>query len=142
MLTTTACSTPKNSGDGRPSRFAGSRNRRRYCVRIATATIAGFAVASSIRAYLALDYHVQQGRGDQPALIYDSPVTGDASTRYTYEQLCDEVARFAGALWQLGVEKGDTVVIYMPMIPETIVAMLACAYWGDSLGGLRRICRA
>ena len=79
--------------------------------------------------YLALDIHVQQGRGSQPALIYDSPVTGQQQS-YTFEQLCEETARFAGALRQLGVEKGDTVVIYMPMIPETIIAMLACARIG------------
>lgn len=79
--------------------------------------------------YLALDFHVEQGRGDQPALIYDSPVAESHRT-YTYKQLRDEVARFAGALSQLGVAKGDTVVIYMPMIPETIVAMLACARIG------------
>ena len=79
--------------------------------------------------YLALDFHVEQGRGDQLALIYDSPVT-QTRRSYTYQQLRDEVARFAGALAQLGVAKGDTVVIYMPMIPETNVAMLACARIG------------
>jgi propionyl-CoA synthetase len=80
-------------------------------------------------AYLALDHHVQQGRGSQVALIYDSPVTGVQET-CTYQQLCERTARFAGALQSLGVEQGDRVVIYMPMIPETIVAMLACARIG------------
>ena len=79
--------------------------------------------------YLALDVHVEQGRGDQPALIYDSPVTSTQRV-YTYRQLLSNVARFAGALTQLGVQKGDTVVIYMPMIPETVVGMLACARIG------------
>ncbi len=79
--------------------------------------------------YLALDYHVEQGRGDQPALIYDSPVT-QTKRVYTYQELLDRVANFAGVLSQQGVTKGDTVVIYMPMIPETIIAMLACARIG------------
>ncbi len=80
-------------------------------------------------AYLALDYHLQQGRGEQLALIYDSPVTSTKET-YTYLRLHDQVSRFAGVLQQLGVGKGDTVVIYMPMIPQTIIAMLACARVG------------
>jgi acyl-coenzyme A synthetase/AMP-(fatty) acid ligase len=79
--------------------------------------------------YLALDFQVEQGRGDQLALIYDSPVT-DTETSFTYRQLLERVARFAGALHDLGVRKADTVVIYMPMIPEAIIAMLACARLG------------
>ena len=79
--------------------------------------------------YNALDYHVEQGRGDQKALIYDSPVT-DTVRSYTYRELTSEVARFAGALQGLGVVKGDTVVIYMPMVPEAVIAMLACARIG------------
>src|SRR4051812_3744924 len=77
----------------------------------------------------ALDRHVEAGRGAQPALIYDSPVTGTTRT-YTYEQLRDEVARFAGVLAGLGVGRGDRVVIYLPMVPEAAVAMLACARIG------------
>ncbi|MGC8536289.1 MAG: propionyl-CoA synthetase [Rhizomicrobium sp.] len=80
-------------------------------------------------AYLALDYHVENGRAEQAALLYDSPVTG-SKRQYTYRQLRDEVARFAGALRTLGVAKGDRVIIYMPMIPEAVVAMLACARLG------------
>jgi propionyl-CoA synthetase len=76
-----------------------------------------------------LDRHVRDGRGDQAALIYDSPVTGTSRT-FTYRQLLDEVARFAGVLGGLGIGKGDRVVIYMPMIPEAVVAMLACARLG------------
>ena len=79
--------------------------------------------------YNALDHHIDQGRGDQLALIYDSPVT-DTIKKYTYTQLRDEVALFAGVLKAQGVEKGDRVLIYMPMIPEAAVAMLACARIG------------
>src|SRR5690242_11230247 len=77
----------------------------------------------------ALDRHVGAGRADQLALIYDSPVTGTTAT-YTYRELRDEVARFAGALAAQGVERGDRVVIYMPMVPEAVIAMLACARIG------------
>lgn len=76
-----------------------------------------------------LDYHIQQGRGEQLALIYDSPVT-QTIRRYSYVQLLHEVSRFAGVLTDLGVQKGDTVVLYMPMIPEAVIAMLACARIG------------
>ena len=79
--------------------------------------------------YNALDLHVDGGRGQQPALIYDSPVTRTIRT-FTYVQLRDEVARCAGALAAQGVVKGDRVVIYMPMIPEAVIAMLACARLG------------
>lgn len=79
--------------------------------------------------YLALDHHVASGRGDQAALIYDSPVTGTKEV-YTYAQLLGHVALFAGALHNLGVGKGDRVIVYMPMVPQTIVAMLACARLG------------
>jgi propionyl-CoA synthetase len=80
-------------------------------------------------AHNALDRHVEAGRGDKVALIYDSPVTG-ALRRYTYAELLDEVARLAGALTSIGVGKGDAVVLYMPMIPEAAIAMLACARVG------------
>lgn len=79
--------------------------------------------------YLAIDYHVENGRAEQTALIYDSPVTNTIRS-YTYRQLQQEVARLAGALLQMGVRKGDTVIIYMPMIPEAAFAMLACARIG------------
>ncbi|WP_027936382.1 propionyl-CoA synthetase [Amycolatopsis sp. ATCC 39116] len=80
-------------------------------------------------AYNALDRHVERGRGEQPALIWDSPVTGGKRT-FTYAQLRDEVALFAGALRSLGVGKGDRVIVYLPMVPEAAVAMLACARIG------------
>ena len=79
--------------------------------------------------YNALDLHVDDGHGEQLALIYDSPVTNSIKT-FTYRQLRDQVAGFAGALSRLGVAKGDRVVVYMPMIPEAVVAMLACARLG------------
>ncbi|MGF1791001.1 propionyl-CoA synthetase [Photobacterium profundum] len=88
-----------------------------------------FADGELNTAYLALDYHVDNGRGDQTALIYDSPVTGKKA-RYSYRVLRDQVAKTAGMLVSLGVEKGDRVVIYMPMIPEAAMAMLACARLG------------
>jgi propionyl-CoA synthetase len=79
--------------------------------------------------YNALDRHVEQGRGNQPALIYDSPVTGTIKT-FSYRELLDEVARFAGVLVRQGIQKGDRVIIYMPMVPEAVIAMLACARVG------------
>jgi propionyl-CoA synthetase len=77
----------------------------------------------------ALDRHVAGGRGDQIALIYDSPVTGTVQ-RFTYAELLERVAKAAGALRELGVEKGDRVVVYMPMVPEAVITMLACARLG------------
>jgi len=77
----------------------------------------------------AVDRHVLGGRGDQVALVYDSPVTG-VVRRYTYRELRDEVARVAGGLRSLGVERGDRVIVYMPMIPEAVISMLACARIG------------
>ena len=79
--------------------------------------------------YNAVDLHVDAGRGDQAAVIYDSPVT-DTITTYTYNDLKDQVSRFAGALKERGVTKGDRVIIYMPMIPQAVFAMLACARIG------------
>jgi propionyl-CoA synthetase len=77
----------------------------------------------------AVDRHVRDGRGGQPALVYDSPVTGTCRT-FTYRELHDQVALFAGVLRGLGVSVGDRVIIYMPMIPEALMAMLACARIG------------
>jgi propionyl-CoA synthetase len=79
--------------------------------------------------YNAVDLHVDRGRGKQPALVYDSPVTQTVRA-FTYFELREAVARFAGALRRQGVERGDRVVIYMPMVPEAIIAMLACARIG------------
>jgi propionyl-CoA synthetase len=79
--------------------------------------------------YNALDRHVERGRAAQVALIHDSPVTG-ATKSFTYLQLRDEVAKLAGVLLEQGVQRGDRVIIYMPMVPEAVMAMLACARIG------------
>ena len=79
--------------------------------------------------HLTVDYHVDNGRGDQTALIYDSPVTGQ-QRKYSYRELRDEIATCAGMLRAHGVEKGDRVIIYLPMIPEAVISMLACARLG------------
>jgi propionyl-CoA synthetase len=88
-----------------------------------------FPDASLNTCFNALDRHVAAGRADQPALIYDSPVTG-TTRQLTYAALLEEVAAFAGVLRGLGVDKGDRVVVYMPMVPEAVIAMLACARLG------------
>jgi propionyl-CoA synthetase len=88
-----------------------------------------FAGAQFNTCYNALDRHVDGGRAEQAALIHDSPVTGTVRT-YSYRELRDAVARFAGALRAQGVNTGDRVVIYMPMVPEAAIAMLACARIG------------
>jgi propionyl-CoA synthetase len=79
--------------------------------------------------YNALDFHIDNGLGDQLAMVYDSPVTNTIK-KYTYSELRDEVAVFAGALANQGVQKGDRVIVYMPMIPQAVIAMLACARIG------------
>ena len=88
-----------------------------------------FPDATTNSCWNALDRHVKGGRADQAALIYDSPATGHVRT-YTYRELCDEVARFAGALRGIGISRGDRVLIYMPMVPEAVIGMLACARLG------------
>ena len=91
--------------------------------------------------YNAVDRHVEAGRGSQVALIYDSPVTG-TKRKITYAELLDEVETLAAALADLGVGKGDRIIIYMPMVPESVVAMLASARLGAIhsvvFGALRR----
>ena len=79
--------------------------------------------------YNALDIHIDEGRGDKTALIYDSPITNKKG-KFTFKQLKDKVSKFAGALSNQGVKKGDRVIIYMPMVPEAVVAMLACGRIG------------
>jgi len=88
-----------------------------------------FATGELNSCYNALDLHVENGHGEQPALIYESPVT-NVSRIISYDELLSEVAIFAGALSENGLVKGDRVVIYMPMIPQAVVAMLACARLG------------
>ena len=79
--------------------------------------------------FLAVDKHVKDGFGEQVAIIYDSPVT-NRIIKYTFHQVLENVSKFAGGLQKLGLEKGDTAIIYMPMIPESVFAMLACARLG------------
>ena len=79
--------------------------------------------------YNALDFHIDKGRGDRTAIIYDSPITGEKS-KFSYKELRDKVSVFAGALKNQGINKGDRVIIYMPMIPEAVIAMLACGRIG------------
>jgi acyl-coenzyme A synthetase/AMP-(fatty) acid ligase/CheY-like chemotaxis protein len=88
-----------------------------------------FADGKINTSYLCLDYHIELGKGDQTALIYDSPVTKTVK-KYSFIELRQEVAKMAGGLLSLGVTKGDTVVVYMPMIPESVISMLACARIG------------
>src|SRR5258708_21149135 len=89
--------------------------------------------------YNALDLQVDRGGGKQRALVYDSPVT-DTIRVFTYAELRDAVARMAGALRRQGIRRGDRVIIYMPMVPEAVMAMLACARTGPlppvGFGGL------
>ena len=79
--------------------------------------------------YNALDYNIEQGRGEKTALIYDSPITGNKA-KFTYKELRHKVSKFAGALDNQGIKKGDRVIIYMPMVPEAVIAMLACGRIG------------
>tara|TARA_B100000900_G_scaffold2606_1_gene2280 strand:+ start:462 stop:1679 length:1218 start_codon:yes stop_codon:yes gene_type:complete len=79
--------------------------------------------------YNAIDLHVQNGLGDKTALIYDSPITGNKA-KFTFNELKKRISKFAGALKNQGINKGDRVVIYMPMIPEAVIAMLACGRIG------------
>jgi len=88
-----------------------------------------FAGGEMNTCYNCVDYHVENGRAEQTAVIYDSPIT-QTIKRYTYKELLDHVARFAGVLSKHGASKGDRVIIYMPMIPEALFAMLACARLG------------
>ncbi len=88
-----------------------------------------FVGAECNTCYNAVDRHVEDGRGDQAAIIYDSPITGSQKT-YTYQELQDVVARCAGMLKDLGVGKGDRVIIYLPMVAEAAISMLACARLG------------
>ena len=88
-----------------------------------------FAGAECNTCYNAVDRHVEEGRADQLAVIYDSPITGSKKT-FTYRELQTEVAKCAGVLKKHGVAKGDRVIVYMPMVPEAVISMLACARLG------------
>ncbi len=108
--------------------------------RISTRALPGewFADGMVNTCWNAIDRHVAAGHGDRLAVIHDSPMTGSVS-RLTYAQLQDQVARLAGVLAARGIGKGDRVIIYMPMIPEALQAMLACAGSGHPFGRLRRV---
>ena len=88
-----------------------------------------FAGAVVNTCYNALDRHVERGRADQLALIHDSPLTG-RTTKFTYAELLTEVKTLAAVMTDFGLSKGDRVIIYMPMVPEAVIAMLACARIG------------
>ena len=89
--------------------------------------------------YNTLDRHVEHGRGDQLALVHDSPVTGTQRT-FTYSELRDEVANLAGALTDLGVTKGDTVIVYMPMIPEAAIVYTRASWKAARFMAMRSGC--
>ncbi len=79
--------------------------------------------------YNAIDTHIDKGNGDKIALIYDSPITNNKA-KFTYNELREKISKFAGALHNQGIKKGDRVIIYMPMVPEAVIAMLACGRIG------------
>ena len=99
------------------------------CDETATPAARWFVGGELNTCYNAVDRHADNGRGDQPALIFDSGITGTTQT-FTYSELKDQVAKFAGVLANSGVERGDRVIVYMPMIPQAAIAMLACARLG------------
>jgi propionyl-CoA synthetase len=121
--------TPKGSGELQARGSSGIARRRPSSTTLVRSGRSGSPGGRLNTCFNALDRHVRDGRGEQPALIYDSPVT-NVVQRYSYRELRDEVARFAGALAREGVQRGDRVVIYMPMIPDAVIAMLACARLG------------
>jgi len=89
--------------------------------------------------YNAVDRHVENGRGEQTAIIFDSAMTG-IKQNITYKELQDQTAIFAGAMTREGIVKGDRVIIYMPMVPEALIAMLACARLGAIHSVVWRFC--
>ena len=121
--------TPRGSGERRVQRSIGIVRPRRSSTAHGSRARRGSRAASSTPASTRSIATCEMGAAEQTALIYDSPVTG-VVRRYSYRELLDEVARFAGALAREGVGRGDRVVIYMPMIPEAVIAMLACARLG------------
>ena len=120
---------PRNSGPRRPRRSIGSGAGTGCSTTRNPPFYRWFAGARLNTCWNALDRHVAAGRGERVALIWDSPVTG-AIERFTYREMRDRTARVAGMLAGLGVRQGDRVLIYMPMVPEAAIAMLACARIG------------
>ena len=122
--------TRPDSGARRPRRSTGSRSRRPCSIRNAGVYGRWFPDGVCNTCYNAVDRHVEAGRGTQPAIIYDSPVTGTKQT-ITYAALQTKTEMLAGILkHHFGVQKGDRVILYMPMVPEALVGMLACARIG------------
>ena len=122
-------STLKNSGGRRPNLCIGTVSGTVFSITSNPPFTRWFSGGILNSCYNALDRHVETGRADQVALIYDSPVTSTVK-KFTYRELRDSAAQCAGGLTRLGVTKGDRVVIYMPMIPEAVISMLACARIG------------
>ena len=127
--TAAAWRTRRVSGWRRPAAISWSRTPTRALDASAAPLYRWFPDGELNTSYNALDRHVEGGNGERTALIYDSPVTGTTRT-FSYAELRDRVAVFAGALRSLGVGKGDRVIVYMPMIPEAVITMLACARLG------------
>ena len=120
---------PKVFGLTRRRISTGSSRRRRSSIRSQGAYGRWFTGAVVNTCYNALDRQVLTGRADQVALIYDSPLT-DSISKFTYRQMLDEVKTLAAVIRDFGVNKGDRVIIYMPLVPEAVIAMLACARIG------------
>lgn len=117
------------TGAGKPRGSRGRRRGRRSSTGPAVRTVAGFPGGRLNTSYNCLDRHVDGGAGDRPALVWDSAMPGEVVT-HTYRELRDRVAKLAGAIAAVGVSRGDPVVIYMPMVPEAAIAMLAYARLG------------
>src|ERR1700732_4608144 len=120
---------PRHSGPRRPKRSIGSGAGIGCPTAGRPPFYRWFSGARLNTCWNALDRHVAAGNGERVALVWDSPVTGQI-VRFTYRDMRDRVARFAGVLAGLGVKTGDRVLIYMPMVPEAAIAMLACARIG------------
>ena len=120
---------PKAFGLTRPRTSTGSSRRRRSSIPAQGAYGRWFTGAVVNTCYNALDRQVLAGRADQVALIHDSPLTNSVS-KFTYRQMLDEVKTLAAVIRDFGVNKGDRVIIYMPLVPEAVIAMLACARIG------------
>src|SRR5215469_16927856 len=119
----------RDSGEKRRGRSIGSRRRRKFFDAKAGVYGRWFVGGVCNTCWNAVDRHVMKGRGEQPAIIYDSPVT-DQKRTLTYRHLQVETQRLAAILRDFGIQKGDRVVIYMPLVPEAVIAMLACARIG------------
>ena len=116
----------KPSGDERLRQLIGTRSGIWFLDRSNPPFYRWFRGGALNTCYNAVDRHVERGRAEQDAIIYDSPVTNSIQ-KFTFGEVQNRVAKMAGMMVDLGVKKGDTVLIYMPMIPEAVMSMLACA---------------